>query len=51
MKDAGKKFLLERIADSDRYFPTLQTDDTLRTYLIDQVRLKVARKLYMHLKF
>ena len=37
VREAGKKFLLERIADSDRYFPTLQTDELLRSYLTDQV--------------
>ena len=37
VKEAARKFLLERIADSERFIPALSTDETLKEFFIEQV--------------
>lgn len=37
VKEAARKFLLERIADSERFIPALSTDETLKEFFIEQL--------------
>ena len=37
VQEPAKKFFLERLADSDKYIPALQSDEKLKTFIIDQV--------------
>ena len=37
VRGPAKKFFLERLADSDRYVPTLQADEKLKAFIIEQV--------------
>ncbi|KAL5266615.1 hypothetical protein ACHWQZ_G003850 [Mnemiopsis leidyi] len=37
VRGPAKKFFLERLADSDKYVPTLQSDEKLKAFIIEQL--------------